>query len=979
MGLREKGFLFILMCFNLLSQITLASGPAPQIRTQAQADSLLSTMTLEEKIGQLLMLPVYSNRNERYYQDIDLLIDRYHIGGLLFFQGSPTRQRELIGRFQQNSKIKLFIGMDAEWGLAMRLDSIVSLPRSMTLGAVRDNRLIYNVGAEMARQFKVMDMHINFAPVLDVNNNPDNPVINVRAFGEDPEHVSSKGIALVDGMQDNGVIAVAKHFPGHGDTNADSHHALPIIRHNRSRLDSIELFPFKNAIQAGLKGMMIAHLSIPALDSRPGMPATLSNNIVNGVLKRELNYSNLVFTDAMNMQGVTSTYPEGRRELEAFLAGNDIILMPVNVPAVFRSFREAIKAQKITESSLTERVRKILYFKLESGAFSASPAPLKDVVGELNKNIVDLNYRIFEEATTLVNNSGDLIPFHLCDTIRFASLSLYGENEERFKQMADRYASIDHFSYGRNTLDAKGYAQLFDRLSGYEVVMVSIHDLNNRPDRRFGISQRDIQWINQLNQNTNVVLIVYGTPYSLKYFEGCEVVMCAYEDNIYAQETVAQQLFGAIAIKGRLPVSVSPGLKAGAGIDRAGIGRLGYSTPSRERFNGRRLALIDTIVQQSIHEKMIPGAQLLIAKNGRIVLEKNYGALTYDNMIPVSDTTLYDLASVTKVAGTVQILMMLVDHGFIDPDKKISFYLRALRGTNKEDLIIRDILSHQAGLYPYYPYWTNTIDKTGSFSSFYSPVSNASYSVEIRPGMYTRTDLQDSLWNWMVQSDLIEREDTLKPYEYVYSDIGFYLIQRLIEEVTGEKLNDFLEAYFFTPLGLQHIGYRPKNHFPDEQIAPSTVDNIFRKAMIRGNVHDEIASIYGGVAGHAGLFSNAYDLAVIMQMNLQNGYYGGTQYISPEVLESFTGRQYTFNRRGMGWDKPQVIGYEYNPATYLASKDSYGHSGFTGTYVWVDPAYDLVYVFLSNRTYPDNGNKKLIDSEVRKRIQTVIYSSLINN
>ncbi len=979
MGLREKGFLVILIYLISVPEINFATNQALNAEKNAWVDSLLKTMTIDEKIGQLLMIPVYSNKNEKYYSDIDYLIRRYHVGGIIFFQGSPSRQAELIRRFQNKARIRLFVGMDAEWGMSMRLDSIKPLPRNFTLGAVQDNRLIYNAGAEIARQFKIAGMHINFAPVLDVNNNPDNPVINIRSYGEDPYVVSDKGIAFIKGMQDNGIIAVGKHFPGHGDTGTDSHYTLPVINHNRSRLDSIELLPFKNAIQSGIKGIMVAHLNIPSLESTPGLPATLSRSIVTDLLKEELEYQNLIFTDAMNMRGVTSIFPEGVRELEAFIAGNDMILMSVNVPAVLKAFKSAISNRKITETEINERVRKILIAKNESGLFDDLPAIPEKLSERLNAKIDDLNYRIFEHATTLVKNKNNLVPFRMTDTIRFASLSLYDDNVTKFNQIINRYGSFDHYSYLKNRMSRSAYDDLFAKLSGYEVVIVSIHNINNRSGQNYGISQADIDFINKLNTSTNIVLVAYGTPYSLKFFEKCGVLLCAYEDNAYARETVAQQLFGAISIKGRLPVTASDRLQAGSGIDLPSIGRLGYSTPAREKFNEKILSLVDTIIEDAIRERMIPGAQILIARNGRIVKETNYGYQTYEKEFPVTDTTLYDVASVTKVAGTIQILMMLVEHGFIDPDKKISFYLPELKKTNKEDLIIRDILSHQAGLIAYYPYWINTINGKNSRKEYYRSEADSKYQVEVIPGMYAKPTLKDSIWNWMIKSDLIEKEDSLKPYEYVYSDIGFYLIQRLIEKVTEVPLNEFLEEYLYAPLGLKYISYLPANNFPRKQIAPTEVDNIFRRGIIRGNVHDEIASIFGGVAGHAGLFSNAYSLAVIMQMNLQNGYYGGNQYIHPKTLSDFTDRQYTFNRRGLGWDKPQVIGHEYNPASFHATMKSYGHSGFTGTYVWVDPGFNLVYIFLSNRTYPDVGNKKLIDSEVRKRIQTVIYSSLINN
>lgn len=940
-------------------------------------DSLLNQLSLEEKIGQLLMLPVYSNRNESYYKDIELLIRQYHIGGLLFFQGSPRQQAELTNRFQELAKVRLFIAMDAEWGLGMRLDSITPFPRNMTLGAVQDTRLIYNVGAAIARQCRIMGVHINFAPVLDVNNNANNPVINIRSFGEDPELVTENGMAFIKGMQDNGIIAVGKHFPGHGDTDVDSHHSLPLITHDRNRLDSVELYPFRKAVQAGLKGIMVAHLNVPSLESNAGLPASLSVNIVQNLLVDQFQYHNLVFTDALNMQGVTSRYPEGKRELEAFRAGNDILVMPVNVPSVFKMFTSAISANIITENELTERVRKILSFKLEAGVLSGGGISTPHLTWRLNDRTDDLNYQVFEHAVTLLNNRNDLIPFHLTDTIEFASLSLYTSDKTDFVRKVGKYAVTDHYSFKKNQLSPFDYEELMKKLSRYEVVLVSLHDLNNNPRQAYGLSQQDIQFINALNKRTHLILIVYGNPYCLKYFEDCSGLVCAYEDNRYAQETVAQQLFGAIPIRGKMPVTASDRLILGAGIDRDPIGRLGYSSPSREKFNMNILSLVDTIVEDAIEDNMSPGIQLLIARNGRIVMDKNYGHTTYDMDKPVSDSTLYDLASVTKVAGTTQILMMLVEHGFIDLDKKASFYLPELKGTNKEDIIIRDILTHQAGLLPYYPFWIHTTNDRNGKSPYYNSSATSDFTIELTPGMYVRPELKDTVWNWMVQSDVIEKKDPRKPYEYVYSDIGFYIIQRLIERVTYNALDDFLEEYLYTPLGVKHITYHPRKFFPIEQIAPSEVDNTFRKSVIQGNVHDEIASIYGGVAGHAGLFSNAHSLAVIMQMNLQKGYYGGTQYIGPEVMDQFTTRQYRYNRRGLGWDKPQIIGYEYNPASFYASANSYGHSGFTGTYVWVDPEYNLIFIFLSNRTFPDAGNKKLIDQEVRKRIQTVIYSSLI--
>jgi len=978
MGLRWKVYCIL---FFFIQGITtsLKSQPLKQAQNgQHWVDSILSSMTIEQKIGQLLMIASYSNKNESYYNDVDALIRYNHIGGLVFFQGSPVKQVELTNRYQQIAQTPLLVAMDAEWGLAMRLDSIISFPKQMTLGAVTDNRLIYNYAAEIARQCRLLGVHINFAPVLDVNNNPDNPVINVRSYGEIAESVAEKGIAFIQGLQDNRIMAVGKHFPGHGDTDTDSHTSLPIIKHNISRLDSIELVPFKNAIDKGINGIMVGHLNIPAMEDKVNWPASLSDKIITNTLRQKMHFEELIFTDAMNMRGVRSILPPGRAELEAFKAGCDIILMPLNVTAVISEFKNALKTNEITIQNINEKVERVLWAKYNVGLNQRKIINPESIVNKLNKNVEIINSEIYENAITLVHNKGSLIPFHLIDTTRFASLIINDGADPKCKEILDNYAVMDHFFITRGNKSEKKYESLLQDLSKYEVVIISLYDLSNQASRNYNISKSDISFIKRLDELTEVVLVIYGIPYSLNNFMDIDYLICAYEDNQYVRSVVPQLLFGALPFKGKLPVSIDKTIPSGSGIITQSMGRLGFTFPERKRFNMDYLSLIDKIITEAIQEQATPGCQVLIAKNGSVVFNRSYGYQTYDSLIEINNNSLYDLASVTKVAGSIQALMMLYDKDLIDLDKKISYYLPELKQTNKKNIIIRDLLTHQAGLQPYYPFWIQTLNNRNHEVKYYNNSPTAFYSIEVTSELYVTPILKDTIWNWILNTDLLEKENPKKSFTYKYSDMGFYIIQKLIEKITDMPLDQFLYNYLYEPLNIKNLTYLPKNSYNEVNIVPSGIDKIFRKGKIRGNVHDEIAAIYGGVAGHAGLFSNAYELAKIMQMNLQHGSYGGVKYFQPATINKFTIRQYKRNRRGLGWDKPQIIGDEYNPASFYASENSYGHSGFTGCYVWVDPQFELLYIFLSNRTYPDVDNRKLIDQEVRKRIQTVIYSSILN-
>lgn len=939
------------------------------VAQQQWADSVFNALTPQERLGQLFMVAAYSNRDQKHVDEIKELIQEYNIGGLIFFQGGPYRQARLNNEYQSVAKVPLAIAMDAEWGIGMRLDSVYDFPKQMTLGAIQDRKWIYEMGKEVANQFHILNMHINFAPVVDVNVNPDNPVIGYRSFGENKEEVALRGIEYMKGLQDNGVMANAKHFPGHGDTGVDSHYDLPVIKHSRARMTETELYPFKELMKDSLMSVMVAHLQIPAFDSAKNMPTTLSKNVVTDLLKGELGFEGLAFTDAMNMQGVAKYYDPGEADVKALQAGNDMILFPVDVPKAMKQIEKALKKETLTQEMLDERVKKILKAKYWFGLNKNEPIETANLTERINNDYAEyLNRILYQKAITVVDNSDLLIPTIKLDDTKFASINL-GGSAGVFNGMLDKYAKFTHLK-----IDSLNTSSL-NSAAEYDKVVVTIQGITNSPRNQHGVKTEEVEWIKKLQEKTNVIVVVMGNAYSLKYFEGVKNIICTYEDNSITQDITPQIIFGALKAEGKLPISAGTSFKAGMGIETLTTNRLSYGMPVEAGMSLDSLRKIDPIIQEAINEKATPGAQVLVARRGKVVYQKNYGFQTYEEEKPIDDQTIYDIASVTKVAATTQILMKLYDEKKVDINKPIGYYLEELRGTNKEDLLLRDILSHQAGLKPYIPFWEKTVDK-GELNTDYftdSPGPNHNYRIQERS---LPLALADSIWKWTITSDLRPMPKGKKKYDYLYSDLGYELVFHLIEKIIDEPVEEYLNREFYQPLGLSHTMYLPTEKGFFSEIAPTEVDAYFRNTIVCGTVHDQNATLMGGVAGHAGLFSNANDLAILLQMNMQMGQYAGQQYLNAWTIPIFTTPQSMENRRGMGWDKP-ITGTEDGPTSKYASASTFGHTGFTGASIWADPAEELVFIFLCNRTYPDSENFKLIEENVRTRIQDIVYQSIL--
>ena len=976
-----------LLSFVLIFIVSAAAWEKPEpfkiTGAEAWADSVLSTMTDEQALGQLFMVATYSNKPESHTQEIEHLIKNNGIGGVIFFQGGPVRQAHLTNRYQELSKVPLFVAMDAEWGLGMRLDSTMNFPKQMTLGSIQDNTSIYKMGVEIGRQCNRLGVHINFAPVVDINSNANNPVIGVRSFGEDKFNVSAKAIAYMKGMQSVHVMANAKHFPGHGDTDTDSHLALPIINKSAKDLSETELYPFRQLIDSGVGSIMVAHIHVPSLDATTNKPATLSKPIVTDLLKNELGFRGLLFTDALNMKGVSSQFKPGEVDVRALLAGNDVLLYAENVPLAIKKITKAINDKDISKEEVQARVKKILMAKYWAGLNQLKKIETENLYQDLNTGTAKaLLNNLYQQSLTVVRNKNNAIPIKYPDTTSFASVSIsFSGTENIFQNTLSAYAAFDHYSIDKSISDTAIY-QLIEKLKKYETIVVGVHQVNSYNTKTYGISTSTKTFLERLQkEHPRVIVSVFGIPYALKYFTNTTNLVCANEDNAYTQQLVPQLLFGTIQASGKLPITASPEFKLNTGIKISSASlRMRYDFPENLRMDSKTLARIDSIATLAIKEGAMPGCQILVAKSGAIVYNKSFGYFMYDKKTPVINSTLYDIASISKVAGTLQAIMFLEERGLIKLNYKISIYLPDLIGTNKEDLVISDILTHQAGLQPYLPHWRRTMDSSGFSPKYYRTVQSDSFPNMVSQGLYSIAGMEDSLWKWTKESSLMahpRQRKKILPYTYVYSDLGFYIMKRLAETLLDQPLEEFMKQNFYDPMCLQNFYYNPlQQNVSIDRITPTEQDKYFRKCLVQGTVHDPGAALLGGVGGHAGIFSNATDLATLMQMNLQLGYYGDYRFLLPETVKTFSRQQSSKNRRGLGWDKPQAS--SGGPCSYLVSSATYGHTGFTGTAAWVDPEQDLVYIFLSNRVYPDANNSRLIKDGIRTQIQTVIYKSILN-
>jgi beta-glucosidase-like glycosyl hydrolase/CubicO group peptidase (beta-lactamase class C family) len=950
----------------------LPNGPAEQ----RWVDSVFNALTPEQRLGQFFMVAAYSNREKAHADRIERLVRNQGIGGVMFLQGGPKRQALLTNRFQAAAKVPLLIATDAEWGLDMRLDSTMHFAKQMTLGAMDDDKLVYQMGRDLGRKLRALGVHINFAPVVDVNSNPNNPVIGNRSFGENQDHVAALSVQYVKGLQGQKVIAVAKHFPGHGDTDTDSHKALPVVNTDLARLEKVDLVPFQKSFEAGALGVMVAHLYIPLFDTTNAKTTTLSKALVTGLLQEKMGFKGLIFTDALNMRSVSKLYKDGELDAMALAAGNDVLLFSEDVPAALTRITAAVAAGHLNQADLDARVKKILRAKYWAGLNRYKPVNVATVRDSLN--LPDgrvLAQSIFEHAVTVVKNEDKLLPFQRLDTLRIAAITIGTQPEGPYATIFNKYQPGTVYAVPDRYAPDSTFSRIQGRLGDANVVVVSLHQMNNTPSHNYGLGDGALKFLKNLQADPKrkTVVVAMGNAYGLKYLESARTLVCGYEDHYAAQIVVPQVLFGALPARGKLPVTVSETMKVGTGIATPDLHRLRYAAPEREGLDSKIMSQIDHIALESIVTAATPGCQVLIAKNGTVVFDQSYGYGTYDQSQPITNSTLYDLASVTKVAGTLQAIMYLKDQGKLNLEEKVSTYLPEMQRTNKRDMTVRDVLLHQAGLKAGIPTWERTVRDGTLKPAYYSSQRTDDFPNEVAPGEYSIKAADDSVWAWTLRSALLPKVKGKYPAEY--SDLSFIIMKRLSEKILGQPLAEFLPNKFYRPLGLGTMTYNPLTRFPKSCIAPTENDTYYRREQLQGTVHDQTAALVGGVGGHAGLFATANDLAVLMQMNLQNGRYGGTSFFQSPVVTEFSHPQVAGNKRGLGWDRGDPSKPE-GPTSRLAPASTFGHTGFTGTCVWLDPDNQILYVFLSNRVYPDAGNIKLRTYNIRTRIQEVIYKAM---
>lgn len=921
-------------------------------------DSIYESMSAQERIGQLFMIRAHSDKGPSYEQMVADLIEKYQVGGLCFFQGTPERQAVLVNSYQQLvSKVPLMIAMDAEWGLGMRMkSSVFSFPRQLMLGAIQDNSLIKLMGEEVAAQLKRVGTHVNFAPVADINNNADNPVIHTRSFGEDKYNVAVKSYMYMKGLQDNGVMASAKHFPGHGDTNVDSHHDLPIIDQTKERLDSLELYPFKELVKKGIGGVMIAHLSVPALDDRANRPTTLSSNTIKGLLRSEMGFDGLVFTDALEMKGVTKHFEPGEVEAEALLAGNDMLVLPEDLEAAFQHINQYLSAGTIDSMQVATSVKRILRTKYHFGIKDFQPLDTLGLRSFLNRpEALQLKENLIAEALTLVRNQDTIIPIKKTADVKIASLSIGGGATTSFQKRLNDYAEVNHYHWNGDNAE-----ELEEKLSDNNLVIVGLHNIKGTSSTNFNIDTKAVELLKRLSEVTKVILTIFGTPYSLQLFDDFNNVVMSYEEDPLVQDLTAQALFGALPFMGRLPVTASPNAQFNQGLFTQKLMKFGFRSPKEVKMNQDTLKRIEEVVYEGIQKRAFPGAVVLVARKGQIIYHEAFGHQTYRKKTPITTESIFDLASITKVAASTLAVMKLEEEGKIDIDAPIGLYLPDLFLTNKEQLTLREIMTHTAGLRSWIPFYTETLERRRKKSQpspqYYQRTPSEAFSIPVTDHLYMRRDYIDSIKNTIYCSSLRSDKD------FVYSDLGFIMIADMVEQITGSTLEDYVAENYYEPLELEHIGYNPIKWANLSEVVPTEEDRYFRNQTIRGYVHDMAAAMFGGVSGHAGLFSTAKDLAVVMQMVLQGGVYSGKRFLKSQTVDKFTKRQLVDSGRAIGFD--------------IRDLDTFGHLGFTGTMVWADPQEELLIVFLSNRTYPNMRNAAINQYAIRDRIMNIIYNAM---
>ncbi|HEX5152770.1 MAG TPA: glycoside hydrolase family 3 N-terminal domain-containing protein [Parafilimonas sp.] len=974
--LKTTAFILLLTCnFNL--------SYAQQFYKQTDAsqhwvDSVFNSLTPQQRIAQLMVVResgISSGKTVFYTDKMDQLIRDYNIGSICLFQGGPVTQAKLINHFQQIAQTPLMVCIDGETGLGMRMtDSVLKFPDQLTLGAVQDAAIVYEVGKAIGEQCKRAGIQVNYAPVVDINNNPNNPVINFRSFGEDKYKVALFGTQIMRGMQENNIMACAKHFPGHGDVSVDSHLDLPVINKSYSALDSLELYPFKTLFHEGVGSVMIAHLSIPAIDKTAHLPTSLSQKNVTDLLRNNLGFNGISFTDALEMQGVAKYFPMGDAAVQSLVAGNDMLCLPGDVPQAIQKIQAAIAGKILDSIDIDNRVKKVLLAKYNLGLNKPAYINTDNLYEDLNKDVKALRRKVAQNALTVLRlKDADIFPLQGEKKIAYVGIGIPDTNALGSFLRIEKHAAVFTMAYGDDASVASLIKQKI--IGNYDAVVIGVHQFAKYPAKNFGLTQNAIKLIKDLQSSTHAITIVFGNPYALKNFCDARNLVAGYDDDAIFQQAAFNWLNGEFTSSGKLPVTVCEAFHYGDGLTDIGLQKLPEASPAEAGLDSSKLSAIDSLADDAIKQYAVPGCVVLIAKDNKIVWNKAYGNLTYNNSEPATIQSVYDLASVTKISATTLAVMKLYEEGRLDICKTLGDYLPWVKGSDKSNLVLQDVLLHQARLVAFIPFYKEIIDANGDPKpGFFQSSGDSAYTIHVADTMYMRNDWVDTIYARILQSKLLPNR------QYVYSDNDFIFLGKVVQQITGMPLDEYVKKTFYRPLHLYNTTFKPNEHLAINTIAPTEEERQFRLQLLRGYVHDPGSAMFGGVAGHAGLFSNVHDLAILYSMLLNGGIWNGRRYLSTETINYFTAYHSNISRRGLGFDKPEkdnVTRDEPYPCL-SASPQTYGHTGFTGICVWADPEYDLLFIFLSNRVYPYGGNNtKLSTLNVRGKMMETIYQSMI--
>jgi len=928
-------------------------------------DSVYTSLTLEEKVSQLFINWVSPEQSD--FNVIRKLVEEDKIGGLIFSIGTTNSHIEWLNKFQTIAKTPLLVAMDAEWGPSQRLTDVFAHPWNMTLGAIQDNSLVRDISMRMAEQNKALGIHYNFSPSVDVNNNSKNPIIGNRSFGEDPNNVYLKAKAYIQGHKDAGVFTSIKHFPGHGDTDKDSHKTLPVINGDIKRLNNVELYPFRRLIEDGIaESIMLAHLSVPALDEK--YPSSLSYKTVNNLLRDDYEFNGITITDALDMKGVLQD-PNINVDLRAFEVGNDIILMSTNVSQGVKLISESFKKGKISESRLSSSVKKILSLKAKSNLKNFKNISTENILSKVNTSKDTLLYsKAMSSAITLVKNTNNILP--LTNNKKYLHVA-FGENDrgDHLYDKMNKYLNVDTYTNDDIT-------PLFNKTK-YDGILISYHGSSKSPYASNIIPKEIVEKINSISVNNNVVLNLFLNPYSLNSFksiENFESIVIGYQNNMISQEVLADLLFGVSSFKGKIPVS-NNFFKVNHGLTFNKKNIIGFSRPSYEGFDTARLSYLDSIAKNAIDSMMTPGIQMLVSRKGKIVYNKSFGYHTYEKVNKLENNHVFDLSSITKILATMPLVLQEFDNKNISLETNLSELFPKKKLNEKGSISLKEMLSHYARLRPWIPFYEETLNrKEKPKSRFYKSNSKSTFSTRVSENLFLKSNYREKIFKSILDSEL---RDTL---EYKYSDLPFYFLKFWFEDLYNKPLNILANEKIFEPLGLKRTMFNPHESISLEEIVPSERDDFFRHSKLHGYVHDEGAAMLGGISGHAGLFSNAYEVAIVLQAMIQKGSYNNQRLFSENSFNTFNYCYYcdNDNRSGVGFDKPQVEG-KHGSTFGGVSMNSFGHYGYTGSIAWADPDEEIIFIFLSNRTYPTRENTLLQTSNIRTRAQEIVYKSLIDS